>query len=184
MFTFLHVSIVAIFHDQKRTVFLKWTDFRTIFSHSRSEQFRKQNTIFRVIHSWNGWVKNSLLACHVHFSSCIHRSHISWPKKKAGKITGRPEFINRCERRAKTHHHHYHQKIPSLGRLAWALDTFQDILIMLGIKPHLHILKISVFTLNNLILRLTKNMEKSWQKLGTFFVNEVLKKSKFFKTFH
>ena len=128
--------------------------------------------------------KYSLLACHVHFSSCNHRSHISWPKKKAGKITGRPEFINRCERRAKTHHHHYHQKIPSLGRLAWALDTFQDILIMLGIKPHLHILKISVFTLNNLILRLTKNMEKSWQKLGTFFVNEVLKKSKFFKTFH
>ena len=36
------------------------------------------------------------------------------------------------------------------------IDTVQDFLIMLGIKPRLHILKISIFTLNHAIVRPTK----------------------------
>ena len=38
------------------------------------------------------------------------------------------------------------------------LDTVQDFFIMLGIKPCLHILKISIFSLNHIIVRPTKIM--------------------------
>ena len=41
-----------------------------------------------------------------------------------------------------------------------AVDTVQDFLIKLGIKPLLHILEISIFSLNNDIVRLTKIMNK------------------------
>ena len=41
---------------------------------------------------------------------------------------------------------------------AFGVDTVQDLLIKLGIKPHLHILKISIFSLNHLIVRPTKVM--------------------------
>ena len=39
-----------------------------------------------------------------------------------------------------------------------AIDTVQDFLIKLGIKPRLHILKISIFSLNQVIVRPTKIM--------------------------
>ena len=48
---------------------------------------------------------------------------------------------------------------------ASALDTVQDFLIKLGIKPWLHILKISIFLLNHVIVRPTKIMnraDKNW----------------------
>ena len=44
--------------------------------------------------------------------------------------------------------------------MACALETFQDFLIKLDIKPLIHLLKISVFSLNNDIVRLTKIMNK------------------------
>ena len=46
-----------------------------------------------------------------------------------------------------------------------ALDTVQDFLIKLGIKPRLHIGEISIFSLNNVIVRPTKIMnraDKNW----------------------
>ncbi len=58
-------------------------------------------------------VKKSLLACHVHFSFMYPLPYFM-TKKKAGKITGRPEFINRCEGEredeSQDHHHHYTPK--------------------------------------------------------------------------
>ena len=40
----------------------------------------------------------------------------------------------------------------------WVIETVQDFLIKLGIKPLMHLLEISIFSLNNDILRLTKIM--------------------------
>ena len=45
------------------------------------------------------------------------------------------------------------------------LDTVQDFLIKLGIKPHMHLWEISIFSLNNVIVRPTKIMnraDKNW----------------------
>ena len=53
-----------------------------------------------------------------------------------------------------------------------ALDTVQDFLIKLGIKPRLHILKISIFSLNHVIVRPTKIMNNLLKvcKICTFKV--------------
>ena len=40
----------------------------------------------------------------------------------------------------------------------YIIETFQDFLIKLGIKPLKHLLEISIFTLNNDLVRLTKIM--------------------------
>ena len=45
------------------------------------------------------------------------------------------------------------------------LDTVQDFLIKLGIKPRMHLWKISIFPLNHVIVRPTKIMnraDKNW----------------------
>ena len=45
------------------------------------------------------------------------------------------------------------------------LETVQDFLIKLDIKPLMHLLEINIFSLNNVILRLTKIMnraDKNW----------------------
>ena len=45
------------------------------------------------------------------------------------------------------------------------LETVQDFLIKLDIKPLMHLLKISVFSLNDVIIRLTKirnRADKNW----------------------
>ena len=47
----------------------------------------------------------------------------------------------------------------------WAVETVQDFLNKLDIKPLRHLLKISIFSLNNVILRLNKIMnraDKNW----------------------
>ena len=47
----------------------------------------------------------------------------------------------------------------------WGLESFQDCLIKLYIKPLIHLLEISTFSLNNVIDRLTKIMnraDKNW----------------------
>ena len=62
------------------------------------------------------------------------------------------------------------------------IETLQDFLIKLGIKPLMHLLEISIFSLNNVIVRLTKIMNR--QKLGTFLGYKVLKKIKVFKKLH
>ena len=38
----------------------------------------------------------------------------------------------------------------------WPVDTVQDFLRKLGMKPHVHLVEISIFSLNNLIVRPTK----------------------------
>ena len=60
------------------------------------------------------------------------------------------------------------------------IESVQDFLIKLDIKPLMHLLEISTFSLNSVIVRLTKIMK---QKSGTFLVNKVLEKSKFSKKF-
>ena len=56
--------------------------------------------------------------------------------------------------------------------MACWLDTIQDFLIKLGIKPHLHILKIIIFSLNHVIVRPTKIMNNPLKvfKICTFKV--------------
>ena len=47
----------------------------------------------------------------------------------------------------------------------YVVETIQDFLIKLGIKPLMHLLEISTFSLNNVIVRLTKIMnraDKNW----------------------
>ena len=51
------------------------------------------------------------------------------------------------------------------------VETIQDFLIKLDIKPLMHLLEISIFSLNNVIVQ--PNHEQSRQKLGTFLGNKV-----------
>jgi hypothetical protein len=46
----------------------------------------------------------------------------------------------------------------SLGQMASQLETVQDFLIKLEIKPLMYLLEISIFSLNNDLIRLTKIM--------------------------
>ena len=49
--------------------------------------------------------------------------------------------------------------------LTLGIDTIQDFLIKLGIKPRMHLGEISIFSLNNVIVRPTKIMnraDKNW----------------------
>ena len=39
---------------------------------------------------------------------------------------------------------------------AYPIDTIQDFLRKLGMKPHVHLVEISIFSLNNVIARPTK----------------------------
>ena len=47
------------------------------------------------------------------------------------------------------------------------LETFQDFLIELDMKPRMHLVKISIFSLNIVTVRPTK------KKLGTFLENKI-----------
>ena len=56
-------------------------------------------------------------------------------------------------------HHFWHPRILTLFILHNGIvDTVQDFLIKLGIKPIMHLLKISILSLNIVIIRLTKIM--------------------------
>ena len=54
----------------------------------------------------------------------------------------------------------------------YILDTIQDFLRKLGMKPHVHLVEISIFSLNNVIVRLTKIMNNLLEhlKIRTFKV--------------
>ena len=45
--------------------------------------------------------------------------------------------------------------------IAYILESVQDFLIKLGIKPLMHLLEISTFSKNNVIVRLTKTMNRA-----------------------
>ena len=48
------------------------------------------------------------------------------------------------------------------------LDTVQDFLIKLGIKPHMHLWKMSILSLNSVIIRPTKIMNRADKNLAHF----------------
>ena len=56
----------------------------------------------------------------------------------------------------------------------YTVETVQDFLIKLDIKPLMRLLEISIFSLNNVIVRLTKIMNSANKNLGTFLGNKVL----------
>ena len=74
--------------------------------------------------------------------------------------------------------HTYQESLDYLGQLdygatgGYRLDTVQDFLIKLGIKPCVHTLKISIFSLNHVILRPSKIMNNLLKdsKIRTFKV--------------
>ena len=61
--------------------------------------------------------------------------------------------------------------------LLHSLKSFQEFLIRLDMKPPMHLVKISIFSLNNVTVRTDQNHEPSQHKLG------LNTKSKFSKTF-
>ena len=60
--------------------------------------------------------------------------------------------------------------------IIYVIDTITDFLIKLGMKPCLHLVKISIFSLNNVTVRPTKIMNRINKKLDTFLENKVLLK--------
>ena len=64
-----------------------------------------------------------------------------------------------------------------------ALETIQDFLIKLGINPRLHVLEISIFSLNNVIVRPTKIMDRADKNWAHFKKQNTLKIN-FFKKIH
>ena len=63
------------------------------------------------------------------------------------------------------------------------IDTVQDFLIKLGIKPRMHLWEKSIFT-KQCHHQTYQNYEQSQQKLGTFLENKSTLKFKGFKKFH
>ena len=81
--------------------------------------------------------------------------------------------------------HTYQELLDYLGQLEYGatggyrLDTVQDFMIELGIKPFVHILEISIFSRNHVIVRPTKIMNNLLKdcKICTFKVIFQHKKS-------
>ena len=72
----------------------------------------------------------------------------------------------------------YEENENRLARYKATLGAVQDVLIKLGIKPLMHLLEISIFSLNNDIVRLTKIMNNLVKDLKilifkTFFAKNV-----------
>ena len=53
--------------------------------------------------------------------------------------------------------------------LTCVLESVQDFLIKLGIKPLMHLLEISTFSLNGVIVRLTKTMHRAPRNWAQFY---------------
>ena len=63
------------------------------------------------------------------------------------------------------------------------LDTVQDFLIKLGIKPRMHLFEIGIFSLHHVIVRPTKIMNRA-DKTWALFRKQSTLKIKVFKKFH
>ena len=83
-----------------------------------------------------------------------------------------PLVNQRAETKLATKNFYFKAKGMNLGEQGSLLETVQDFLIKLDIKPLMHLLKISIFSLNNDIVRLTKIMNNLCKdcKLRTFKV--------------
>ena len=62
-----------------------------------------------------------------------------------------------------------------------SLESVEDFLIKLDMKPCMHVVEISIFSLNLVIVRVTKIMNRADKKLGTILGNKVSYKSEFTK---
>ena len=64
------------------------------------------------------------------------------------------------------------QIVATILRRKCAIESLHDFLIKLDMKPWMHLVKISIFSLNHVIIRLTKVMNNSIEhlKIGTFNV--------------
>ena len=71
----------------------------------------------------------------------------------------------------------------SRAQPSYIVDTIQDFLRKLGMKPHVHLVEISIFSLNNVIVRPTKIMNRADKNWAHFKEQNTLK-IKFLKTFH
>ena len=60
-------------------------------------------------------------------------------------------------------------------RTTYVLESVQDFLIKLGIEPLMHLLEISTFSLNIVIVRLTKIMNRA-DKIGHIFKGQIISK--------
>jgi hypothetical protein len=53
--------------------------------------------------------------------------------------------------------------------MTFCLESFQDFWIKLAIKPRMHLLEIGIFSLNNVIIRPTKIMNRADKNWAHFF---------------
>ena len=63
----------------------------------------------------------------------------------------------------------------------YEVDTVQDFLIKLGIKPGMQLWEIGILSLNNIIGRSTKIMNRADKNWAHFYKTKCFKKSKFSK---
>ena len=65
----------------------------------------------------------------------------------------------------------------------WGLQSFQDCLIKLYIKPLIHLLEISTFSLNNVIVRLTKIMNNPGKDFKILIFKVIFQYQKLIESF-
>ena len=58
--------------------------------------------------------------------------------------------------------------VPNIVYLLLTLESFQDFLIQLDMKPRMHLVEISIFSLNLVMVRLTKIMNRSDKNWAQF----------------
>ena len=64
------------------------------------------------------------------------------------------------------------QANPACPAWPWALESVQDVLIKLDIKPCMHLVEINIFSLNHVIVRLTKTMNTTSSNISKFVSSE------------
>ena len=69
----------------------------------------------------------------------------------------------------------------TMNARTYSLDTVQDFLSKLGINPPMHLLEIGIFSLNHVIVRPTKIMNRFDKNWAQYLENKVFQKSKFSK---
>ena len=68
-------------------------------------------------------------------------------------------------------------------RITYAIESVQDFLIKLDMKPCMHIVEISIFSVNLVFVRLTKIMNRADKNWAQFYKIKYLKFQKFQKHF-
>ena len=66
---------------------------------------------------------------------------------------------------------------------AYTLDTIQDFLFKLGMKAHMHLVEISIFSLNNVTVRVTKIMKNLLERLKILIFKVIFEHQKSMESF-